>query len=131
AVRIPLRAALDVVDRAEEPVRAAARDGVDLQTTGASVFRLVRGGRNADFLNGFDADTRRRAVDTGIHRGRAVEHEVAVTAAAEPARGREVAGIGLNAGHQAQERVVRPAGERQAGHGFGRNREGLLTGRGL
>ena len=74
--------ALDVVERSLEAVRAAAGHGVHLQAARAAVLGLIRRRRDADFLNRFDADARGRTIDAGIHRRRAVDHEVAVTAAA-------------------------------------------------
>ena len=80
----PVRVALDVVERAAELVRAALGHGVDLQAARPAVLRLVAERVDLDFGDRLDADARGRPVDARIHRRGAVEHEVAVAAAADP-----------------------------------------------
>ena len=97
-VGIPLRVALDVVDRSVEPIRSALGGRRDLQAARPAVLGLVRRREDLDFLDRLDVHLQEHRVAAGVHRRHAVHHDVVRAAAAE------TRGVGARAGDARRQR---------------------------
>ena len=125
AVRVPVRAPLDVVHRSAESVGAALRDRRDVHAARPPVLGLIAGREHLDLRDRLHVHLQQRPIAAGVHRRDAVHHDVGIAAAADPLR--RVVPVGDDAGSEGRQLREAAVADRQVLHRLGVDRERSLA----
>ena len=125
-VRVPVRVALDVVDRSAEAIGAAAGDGRHLQAARPAELGLVARREHLHLRNRLGVDRDHQSVAARFHRADAVHHEVVRAAAGRVGITGPVPVV--DARHEVDELGEISRRHRKIGHGIGFDRKRPLAG---